>query len=74
MVKADLVKMASSSRITIVAAFQAADEMRRFQRIAYRMRQLQVSALSWPVESSTAVGVWRRCYWPKSSNFTLMIG
>jgi toluene monooxygenase system protein E len=34
-------QMAPGSRITIAAAFQAADEMRRIQRLAYRMRQLQ---------------------------------
>jgi toluene monooxygenase system protein E len=33
--------MAPSGRITIVAALQSADEMRRIQRIAYRIRQLQ---------------------------------
>jgi toluene monooxygenase system protein E len=34
-------QMAPSGRITIACAFQAADEMRRIQRVAYRMRQLQ---------------------------------
>jgi toluene monooxygenase system protein E len=34
-------QMAPSGRITIAASFQAADEMRRIQRIAYRIRQLQ---------------------------------
>jgi toluene monooxygenase system protein E len=34
-------QMAPASRITIAAALQAADEMRRIQRFAYRMRQLQ---------------------------------
>ena len=34
-------QMAPSGRIVIVAALQAADEMRRVQRIAYRIRQLQ---------------------------------
>ena len=34
-------QMAPSGRITITAALQAADEMRRVQRIAYRIRQLQ---------------------------------
>jgi toluene monooxygenase system protein E len=33
--------LAPASRITIAAAFQAADEVRRTQRLAYRMRQLQ---------------------------------
>jgi toluene monooxygenase system protein E len=34
-------QMAPSGRITITAALQSADEMRRIQRIAYRIRQLQ---------------------------------
>jgi toluene monooxygenase system protein E len=34
-------QMAPSGRITITAALQSADEMRRIQRIAYRVRQLQ---------------------------------
>ena len=34
-------QMAPSGRIVITAALQSADEMRRIQRIAYRVRQLQ---------------------------------
>src|ERR1700722_16122062 len=34
-------QMAPSGRITIAAALQSADEMRRIRRIAYRIRQLQ---------------------------------
>ena len=34
-------QMAPGGRVTMAAAFQAADEMRRIQRLAYRMRQLQ---------------------------------
>jgi toluene monooxygenase system protein E len=34
-------QMAPCGRITITAALQSADEMRRIQRIAYRIRQLQ---------------------------------
>jgi toluene monooxygenase system protein E len=34
-------QMAPCGRVTIVAALQSADEMRRIQRIAYRIRQLQ---------------------------------
>jgi toluene monooxygenase system protein E len=34
-------QMAPGGRITITAALQSADEMRRIQRIAYRIRQLQ---------------------------------
>jgi toluene monooxygenase system protein E len=48
--------MAPSSRITIAAAFQAADEMRRVQRLAYRMRQLQVT---YPEFGSTARQTWQ---------------
>jgi len=36
-------QMAPSGRITIAAMFQAADEMRRVQRLAYRMCQLQLA-------------------------------
>ena len=43
MVAAYVGKMAPSTHITIAATFQAADEMRRVQRIAYRMRQLQIT-------------------------------
>jgi len=43
MVAAYIGNMAPSTRITIASAFQAADEMRRVQRIAYRMRQFQVT-------------------------------
>jgi toluene monooxygenase system protein E len=41
MVAAYIGQMAPSGRIVITAALQAADEMRRVQRIAYRVRQLQ---------------------------------
>jgi len=34
-------QMAPASRVVIACCFQAGDEMRRIQRIAYRMRQLQ---------------------------------
>jgi toluene monooxygenase system protein E len=40
MVAAYVGQMAPSGRITIVSAFQAADEMRRVQRIAYRTAQV----------------------------------
>ena len=43
MVAAYIGKMAPSTHITIAVTFQAADEMRRVQRIAYRMRQLQIT-------------------------------
>src|ERR1700758_1997008 len=41
MVASYIGQMAPSGRITITAALQSADEMRRIQRIAYRIRQLQ---------------------------------
>jgi toluene monooxygenase system protein E len=41
MIAAYIGQMAPSGRITIAAALQSADEMRRIQRIAYRVRQLQ---------------------------------
>ena len=41
MVAAYVGQMAPSGRITVVSLFQAGDEMRRVQRLAYRMRQLQ---------------------------------
>jgi hypothetical protein len=43
MVAAYVAQMAPSSYITNAAAFQAADELRRVQRIAYRTRQLDLS-------------------------------
>jgi toluene monooxygenase system protein E len=42
MIAAYIGQMAPSGRITVAAAFQAADEMRRIQRIAYRMAQLRL--------------------------------
>lgn len=41
MIAAYIGEMAPGGRITVAAMFQAADEMRRVQRVAYRMRQLQ---------------------------------
>jgi toluene monooxygenase system protein E len=41
MIAAYLGQMGPSGQITIACAFQTADEIRRVQRIAYRMRQLQ---------------------------------
>jgi toluene monooxygenase system protein E len=48
--------MAPTARITIAATFQAADEMRRVQRLAYRMRQLQVTH---PEFGRTALQTWQ---------------
>ena len=56
MIAAYIGKMAPSARITIAAAFQAADEMRRVQRLAYRMRQLQITH---PDFGSTAQQTWQ---------------
>ena len=56
MVAAYIGSMAPSTRITIAATFQAADEMRRVQRIAYRMRQLQVTH---PEFGRTAQQTWQ---------------
>ena len=49
-------QMAPSGRITIAAALQSADEMRRIQRIAYRVRQLQ---LIYPGFASDSRTVWQ---------------
>jgi toluene monooxygenase system protein E len=47
--------MAPSGRIAICAMFQAADEMRRLQRFAYRMAQLRVSR---PAFGADARRIW----------------
>lgn len=49
-------QMAPSGRITIAAALQSADEMRRIQRIAYRIRQLQ---LVYPGFASDSKSLWQ---------------
>jgi toluene monooxygenase system protein E len=46
-------QMAPGGRITIVAALQSADEMRRIQRIAYRIRQLQQIYPGFAADSKT---------------------
>ena len=46
-------QMAPSGRIVITAALQAADEMRRVQRIAYRVRQLQQRYRGFATDSKT---------------------
>ncbi len=46
-------QMAPSGRITIAAALQSADEMRRIQRIAYRIRQLQQTYPGFAADSRT---------------------
>jgi toluene monooxygenase system protein E len=46
-------QMAPSGRIVIAATLQAGDEMRRVQRIAYRMRQLQQVYRGFAMDSKT---------------------
>jgi toluene monooxygenase system protein E len=42
MIAAYIAQMAPSGRIAVASLFQAADEQRRIERLAYRMRQLQL--------------------------------
>lgn len=51
MIAAYIGQIAPAGRIAIVSLFQAADEMRRIQRFAYRMRQLQRVLPEFGVES-----------------------
>jgi toluene monooxygenase system protein E len=51
MIAAYIGQMAPSGRITVAALFQAADEMRRIQRLAYRMTLLQDMDSSFGQES-----------------------
>ena len=51
MVASYIGQMAPSGRIVITAALQSADEMRRVQRIAYRVRQLQQLYLGFATDS-----------------------
>jgi toluene monooxygenase system protein E len=53
MVAAYIGQMAPSGRIVITAALQAGDEMRRVQRIAYRVRQLQQHYRGFASDSKT---------------------
>jgi toluene monooxygenase system protein E len=53
MVASYIGQMAPSGRITIAAALQSADEMRRIQRIAYRIRQLQLIYPGFATDSRT---------------------
>jgi toluene monooxygenase system protein E len=48
-------QMAPEGRLTVACAFQAMDELRRVQRLAYRMRQLQDAA---PAFGGAALGAW----------------
>jgi toluene monooxygenase system protein E len=49
-------QMAPGGRITVACAFQAADEMRRVQRIAYRLAQLR---RAWPGLGDRSRQVWQ---------------
>jgi toluene monooxygenase system protein E len=51
MIAAYVGSMAPSGRIAVALAFQTGDEMRRVQRFAYRMRQLQQRAPGFGAES-----------------------
>lgn len=53
MVSSYLGSMAPEGKITIVCAFQTMNEMRRIQRIAYRMKQMQLTYPSWGNSSLT---------------------
>jgi hypothetical protein len=57
MIAAYIGQMAPSGRITVAALFQAADEMRRIQRLAYRMTLLQGVDPAFGRESKN---VWQR--------------
>jgi toluene monooxygenase system protein E len=53
MIAAYVAHLAPEGRITIAGLFQAADEVRRVQRLAYRMRQLQVTHAGFGESSRT---------------------
>ncbi|MCU1295248.1 MAG: Phenol hydroxylase, oxygenase component DmpL, partial [Bryobacterales bacterium] len=53
MIAAYFGQMAPSGRLTITGALQAADEVRRVERLAYRVRQLQIT-FPWFAEDSRA--------------------
>jgi toluene monooxygenase system protein E len=57
MLAAYFAQMAPSGRIVVAAAFQAADEARRVERIAYRIRQIQ---LVLPEFASNSRSLWER--------------
>jgi hypothetical protein len=56
MISAYIGQMAPSGRITVAAAFQTGDELRRIQRIAYRMTQL---GLLEPVSGEDGRQIWQ---------------
>ena len=55
MVAAGAGALVPGGRVTVAFLFQAADELRRVQRLAYRMRQLQDA---WPGFGEAAQSVW----------------
>lgn len=57
MVAAYCAQMAPSGRIVVAAAFQAADEARRVERLAYRIRQIQFLL---PGFASDSKSLWER--------------
>jgi toluene monooxygenase system protein E len=63
MIAAYIGQMAPSGRITVAASFQAADEARRVERLAYRIRQVQ---LTFPTFGSSSKSLWERdaCWQP----------
>lgn len=63
MIAAYIGQMAPSGRITVAASFQAADEARRVERLAYRIRQIQ---LTFPTFGSSSKSLWERdaCWQP----------
>jgi toluene monooxygenase system protein E len=56
MIAAYIGQMAPSGKITVAAMFQAADEMRRIQRIAYRIAQLR---LTYPTFGKSSLSLWQ---------------
>jgi toluene monooxygenase system protein E len=62
MISSYIGQMAPSGRIVITGALQAADEMRRIQRIAYRVRQLQQLHPDFGIDSKSrweSDGLWQ---------------
>src|SRR5262245_6976186 len=57
MVAAYIAQMAPGGRIAVAATFQAGDEARRVERLAYRIRQLQ---LTFPEFASDSKSQWER--------------
>ncbi|HZP12277.1 MAG TPA: hypothetical protein VFB36_07635 [Nevskiaceae bacterium] len=53
MIAAYVGQMAPTGRVVITGALQAADEMRRIQRCAYRMRQIQQTRASFGADSKS---------------------